>query len=138
MNIQGKMIFDEATRFYAVAIPLLGLWTQGETLEEGFFMADDGLKMLYPDISFSLYWINKSNGNFGVSSKDKKIVPIILKEARLASGLSLMEAATKLGFSNQNSIYAYERGTREPSIGKFQKLLDLYGISIDMQQTVAA
>lgn len=137
MNIQGKMTFDKATNLYAVALPLLGLWTQGKDLDEGLFMAEDGLKMLYPEISFSLQWTDKAKGIFFVSSTHKEIVAIILKEARLSSGLSLLEAAKKLGFSNQNSIYAYERGEREPSVTKFQEMLSIYGVSIEMHKEAA-
>ena len=137
MNIQGKMIFDKETHLYSVSVPLLGLWTQGENFEEGFLMAEDGLKMLYPDIAFELHWLEKEVGTFFVSSGDKKLVSIILKEARLASEMSLMEVAKKLGYKNQNSIYAYESGAREPSIGKFQELLSAYGVSIDMHKEVA-
>ena len=132
MNIQGKMVFDKETGLYAVALPLLGLWTQGADLEESFQMADDGLKMLYPDLSFDLHWTDKERGLFNVRSEDKKVIAIVLKEARLAAEMSLMEAAKQLGYKNQNSIYAYETGAREPSVSKFQKMLHVYGVSIDM------
>jgi DNA-binding XRE family transcriptional regulator len=132
MNIQGKMIFDETTKLYAVALPLLGLWTQGTDLDDGLLMAEDALKMLYPDVSFVLQWTDKETGVFYANTSDKKVVPIILKEGRLAADLSLMEAAKKLGYSNQNSIHAYERGAREPSISKFHQMLQVYGVSIYM------
>ena len=137
MNIQGKITFDEQSGLYAVSLALLGLWTQGKDMDEGFFMAGDGLKILYPEISFDLYWSDKPNGIFYASSTNREIVPIVLKEARLASGLSLLDAAKKLGYSNQNSIYAYERGEREPSVSKFQEMLGIYGISLDMQNRAA-
>jgi hypothetical protein len=132
MNIQGTMSFDKATNLYAVALPMLGIWTQGKDINEGFIMAKDALRMMYPELTFELYWENKTTGSFGVSTVDKAVVPIILKEARLASGMSLMEVAKRLGYSNQNSIYAYESGIREPSVSKFQELLGVYGISIEM------
>lgn len=137
MNIPGSVTFDDATNLYAVAIPLLGLWTQGEILDDGLFMAEDGLKMLHPDIKFTLSWASRDDGTFIVTSPDKRVIPIILKEARLTSKKSLMEVAKELGYSNQNSVYAYETGAREPSVSKFQQLLAVYGVAIEMQQRAA-
>ena len=54
----------------------------------------------------------------------------LIKELRLARGLSQVEVAEKLGLSRQ-SYMAVERGTRDLTLAEAEKLKDLYGISIE-------
>lgn len=52
----------------------------------------------------------------------------VLREARLACGLSQDRAARAIGVT-KNVVYNWERGHRRPRVAHLLRLADLYGIS---------
>lgn len=53
-----------------------------------------------------------------------------LKQARLESGMDVLEVAEKLGVSRQ-WLYMCEQGKRTPNVKRLKKLARMYGKSID-------
>ncbi len=53
-----------------------------------------------------------------------------LKELRQAARLTQLEVAMRLGVT-PGTVYAWERGTREPRGRQLQELAKLYGVSAD-------
>lgn len=53
-----------------------------------------------------------------------------LKAARINVGLSVREAAEKLGIT-EDTLYRYEKGLSSPKIGAALKMAELYGRTID-------
>ena len=53
-----------------------------------------------------------------------------LKEARIQSGISQLQAAQAAGVG-RTAICNYEAGIREPSLSVLKKLCDLYDVSAD-------
>ena len=61
---------------------------------------------------------------FEVSSTDlRSMISLLLQRRRQASGLSLAEAAKRLGVQSRNAYARYERGEALPTIEKFDRLL---------------
>lgn len=53
-----------------------------------------------------------------------------VKAARVNAGLSVKEAAEKLGIT-EDTLYRYENGSSSPKIGVAIKMAEVYGRSID-------
>ncbi len=54
-----------------------------------------------------------------------------LKRARISSRLRLEDVAKEVGVSSMSISY-WEQGKREPTISKFEKWLDVFGIKLVM------
>ena len=52
-----------------------------------------------------------------------------LRERRVASGLTQLEVATKLGYSSAQFISNWERGLSSPPVNKIAELTELYDFS---------
>jgi len=80
-------------------------------------------------------------GDFEVSSNDPRgLISLFLRRQRERSGLSLSEAATRLGAKSRNAYARYEQGISMPSL---EKLTELYqavapGKDIVLHQSVIA
>ena len=58
-----------------------------------------------------------------------------LKEIRKKKGYTLIAAATIAGITN-NTLSRYETGKREPKLEMWQKLADIYGVSVSYLQGI--
>lgn len=58
-----------------------------------------------------------------------------LKEVRKEKGYTLIAAATIAGIAN-NTLSQYETGKREPRLEMWQKLADIYGVSVPYLQGI--
>lgn len=112
-----------------VEIPLLDLMTQGEDPEDCLLMVVDAIESLDPTLKgkLSTKWADKKKSDFFLICEDPKIIGMLLQRQRIASGMTVKEAAKKLGFKSHNSISAYEQGEREPTISKLSQILSAYG-----------
>ena len=76
-----------------------------------------------PDFSVTVDLIGR--GQFEVSSEDlRSMISLLLRRQRNSSGLSLAEAAERLGVKSRNAYARYERGESLPTIEKLDQLLD--------------
>ncbi len=65
-----------------------------------------------------------SGGEFEVGSTDPKpLIILLLKRKRELSGLSLSQAAERLGASSRNAYARYEQGRSDPTVEKLNELL---------------
>ena len=65
-----------------------------------------------------------------------KVVDILrtglsLQAAREAAGLTRREVSERLGLSNQNAIYKWEKGLNLPTIDNLINLCDMYGVTVE-------
>jgi DNA-binding XRE family transcriptional regulator len=105
-------------------IPILDAMTQGHTRKEAFVIVGDLLETLVNRSGFSVTIHPGKHGDFEVSSNDPSgLISLLLRRQRERSGLSLSEAAERLGVKSRNAYARYERGTSMPSI---EKLAELY------------
>jgi len=122
MRFYGKVYKDG--KFWLADVPLLDAMTQGHTRKEAFVMVKDLLETLVNRPGFSVTVHPGKHGDFEVSTNDPRgLISLFLRRQRERSGLSLSEAAERLGAKSRNAYARYERGTSMPSL---EKLAELY------------
>lgn len=121
MRIGGRII--KSGGFWAVDVPLLDVATQGRTRAEAFLMIADAVEMLVRRKGFRLRIFPGRGGNFEIGSADEgALIALVLKRIRAKAGLSLAEAASRLGSQSPNSYARYEQGRSAPSVRKLSQL----------------
>jgi len=122
MRFYGKVYTDG--NFWLAEVPILEAMTQGRTRKEAFTMVEDLLETLANRPGFSVKVHPGKHGDFEVSSTDTRgMISLLLRRQRERSGLSLAEAAERLGAKSRNAYARYERGTSVPTLEKLNELL---------------
>ena len=122
MRFSGRVHEDGG--FWLAEVPVLDAMTQGRTREEALSMAEDLLESLANRPGFSVRVHPGKGDDFEVSSPDTRgLVSLLLRRQRERSGLSLAEAADRLGAKSRNAYARYERGTSTPTLEKLSELL---------------
>ena len=122
MRIYGK-VYKEG-KFWLAEIPILDAMTQGRTRNEAFMMVKDLLETLVDRPGFAITVYPGKHGDFEVSSSDTRIIiSLLLRRQRERSGLSLAQAAERLGAKSQSVYARYERGASVPTIERLSELL---------------
>jgi DNA-binding XRE family transcriptional regulator len=122
MRFYGKVYKDG--NFWLAEVPILEAMTQGRTRQEAFTMIEDLLETLANRPGFSVKVHPGTHDDFEVSSTDTRgMISLLLRRQRERSGLSLAEAAERLGAKSRNAYARYERGTSVPTLEKLNELL---------------
>ena len=122
MRLFGNVYEDG--KFWLVEVPLLDAMTQGHTKREALDMAKDLVESLANRPGFIAVVHPGAEGDFEVSSTDVRgMIGLVLRRQRERSGLSLAQAAQRLGVKSRNAYARYERGTSVPSVEKFSQLI---------------
>lgn len=122
MRFLGKVYKDG--KFWLADVPILEAMTQGHTRKEAYSMVEDLLETLANRPGFSVKVHPGKHGAFEVSSTDTRgMVSLLLRRQRERSGLSLADAAERLGSKSRNAYARYERGTSIPTVEKLDELL---------------
>jgi hypothetical protein len=122
MRFSGRTYRED--RVWLAEIPILEAMTQGRTRKEALEMVKDMIETMVGDEGFRADVFSGKGGDFEVGSDDPKpLVRILLQRKRELSGLSLAQAAERLGASSKNAYARYERGTSVPTVAKFLELL---------------
>ncbi len=122
MRLCGTVYKDG--KFWLAEIPLLDAMTQGHTRKEAFVMVADLLETLVDQPGFSAQIHPGRHGHFEISASDmRQLVSLLLRRQRERSGLSLAEAAQRLGAKSRNAYARYERGDSLPTLEKLDDLL---------------
>jgi DNA-binding XRE family transcriptional regulator len=122
MRLHGKVYADG--KFWLAEVPILDAMTQGRTPTEALAMVKDLLETLVNRPGFTVQVHAGQQGEFEVSSADmRSLIGLLLRRQRERSGLSLADAAERLGAKSRNAYARYERGTSVPSVEKLSKLL---------------
>ncbi|MBC7532996.1 MAG: helix-turn-helix transcriptional regulator [Oligoflexus sp.] len=104
------------------------LMTQGSSKNDALSMLSDAVQSLYPNFNHQVTWINEKEGLAAVESESiAEALGIMIERNRNDSDLTLNEFANLVGSRNHNSIYAYERATREASFTKIEELMKALG-----------
>jgi hypothetical protein len=122
---EGKVVAPaRGERFWEVKIPQLGVFTQGKSESDAYAMAADALETLIDEKSFRVNVVPTSGGRFLVRATDSR--PLIarwLYRLRVDSGLSLREAAARMGASSSEAWARYESGRASPTMDKLSELV---------------
>lgn len=122
MRFEGRVKKDG--RFWLVEIPAFDAVTQGRTKREAFAMAKDLLETL-ADTRGLVVTVHPVGGeSFEVgANRVGVLLALLLRRQREAQGLTLAQAAERLGQRSRNAYARYEQGKAMPSIEKLEQLL---------------
>ena len=122
MRFQGTVYRDEG--FWLAEVPIFEAMTQGRTRREALEMIRDWFRVMVDRKGFSVDVHLGARGEFEISSSDlREMIRFLLQRQRQQSGLSLADAAERLGAKSRNSYARYERGESLPTIEKLDQLL---------------
>lgn len=122
MRISG--IVTKEGKHWLVELPLLDAMTQGTTRKDAYAMAVDLVESLVAQPGFTATAYAGKHGEFELGASDPgALLGLVLKRQREASGLSLAEAAKRLGAKSRNAYARYEQGRSVPTVDKLNELL---------------
>ena len=134
MRFAGSVHRDGTFRL--AVIPTLDVMTQGYARKEAFEMIADLVETLADKHGFSVIVQPGKSGTFEVSSSDTRTtVGLLLQRQREPSGLSLAQAAKRLGVSSRNAYARYEQGASVPTVEKLNGLLHTVAPNKDFVST---
>jgi DNA-binding XRE family transcriptional regulator len=111
-------------KHWAIEVPILGVVTQGRTRKEAFEMIADAITSLANDRKLVVDVHPGTGDAFTVGAKNSAaLAAFLVRRVREKEGLSLADAAKRLGASSRNAYARYERGTSVPSLKKFAELI---------------
>lgn len=120
-------------RFWLVEIPLLDYMTQGFSKKEAYKMAADIVVSGVHHRGFSIEVIPYGKDQFFVKANNSALLLAhMLRRLRQKHGLSVRDAAKKLGSTSPNAYAAYEQGRASPSIEKLEQLLKAVDEKLDI------
>jgi hypothetical protein len=121
MRFAGKVF--RSGSYWAIEVPILGVFTQGRTKKEAFEMIADALEALVNRPDFKVEVFVGPADHFEVGASDQAaLTALLLRRERLKSGLSLAQVASRLGSKSLNSYARYEQGRATPSVQKLSQL----------------
>ena len=122
MRFCGRIYKDGS--YWLAEIPTLEYITQGRTKKEALEMVGDLVETMVDKKDFAAQVYATRGDRFEVCSENvKALVALLLQRKRELSGLSLAEAAERLGISSRNAYARYEQGKAAPTMEKLCQLL---------------
>jgi hypothetical protein len=123
MRFEGRVTRDG--KFWLVEIPAFDALTQGRTRREALEMAGDLLEVMAnkPGFKVTVYPAHRG-GVFEVGANDIRVfLALLLRRQRERRGLTLAEAAARMGQRSRNAYARYEQGNAMPTVEKLDQLL---------------
>lgn len=122
MRIRGRVF--KAGAWWAIEVPVLDVFTQGRTKREACEMLKDAIEELAGRDGFKVQVFAGRSETIEVSaSDDAALAAFFLRRYREIHGVSLAEAAKRLGSTSKNAYARYERGTTVPTLDKMAALV---------------
>ena len=123
MRFLGRIKKDG--RFWLVEVPAFDAVTQGRTKREAFEMAKDLIETMADARTFKVTVYPSGRGeSFEVGANDTGVLlALLLRRQRERQGLTLAEAAKRLGQRSRNAYARYEQGKAMPTVEKLEQLL---------------
>ena len=122
MRFSGRIYKDKS--HWLAEVPLFEAMTQGHSRREALEMIEDWFVSMVNRPGFQIDVVPTGQNEFEVSSNDlKTMISLLLRRRRQESGLSLADAAERLGARSRNAYARYERGDSVPTIEKLDQLL---------------
>ncbi len=121
MRFAGQVNKDG--RYWPISVPILGVYTQGRSLKDAYFMIAAAIESLVYLDGFKIIVHPGENGHFEIEASDTAaLIAFMLKQERLSSGLSLLQVAERLGMKSHNAYARYEQGRSVPTVAKLAEL----------------
>jgi len=122
MRFSGRVWKDGS--HWLAEVPLFDAVTQGRSRREALEMIEDWFVSMVNRPGFAVEAMPTGKEQFEVTSDDlKSMISLLLQRQRQESGLSLADAAKRLGARSRNAYARYERGDSVPTIEKLDQLL---------------
>jgi len=111
-------------RFWLIEVPAFDAMTQGRTKHEAMEMVKDLIETManVDDFEVTVYPRSKHRVEIG-ANRTAVLVALLLRRQRERQGLSLAQAAERLGQRSRNAYARYEQGKVVPTIEKLEELL---------------
>jgi predicted RNase H-like HicB family nuclease len=122
MRFQGRVFKDG--RHWLAEVAVFDALTQGRTRADALNMMSDWFETMLGAAAGSIRTIAASRTDFEVLAGDAAaMISLLLRRQRQKSGLSLADAATRLGAKSRNAYARYEQGRTVPTVAKLDELL---------------
>lgn len=122
MRFEGRI--QKNGRLWLVEIPAFDAVTQGRTKREAFAMAEDLIETMADTKGFRVTAYPSGGANFEIeANRVGTLIALLLRRQRERHGLTLGEAAERLGQRSRNAYARYEQGKAMPSVEKLEQLL---------------
>ncbi len=122
MRFEGRIKKDG--KFWLVEISAFDAETQGRTKREAFEMVEDLIETMASEKGFRVKAYPSTGEVFEIeANRTGTLVALLLRRQRERQGLTLAQAAERLGQSSPNAYARYEQGRAMPSVEKLEQLL---------------
>jgi Helix-turn-helix len=122
MRFQGNVRKDG--KFWLAEVPVFDAITQGRSRAEALEMIADWFVSMVNQRRFRVEVHAVGRTAFEIGSPDARaMITLLLRRQRQQSGLSLAQAAQRLGAKSRNAYARYERGESVPTVEKLDQLL---------------
>ena len=122
MRFDGRVF--RAGKHWAIKVPILGVASQGRTKKDAYAMIADAIESLVNRATFRIVVHPGKGQYFEIGASDEAaLTAFLLRRTRLRAGLTLAEAAKRLGAKSLNAYARYEQGRAVPTVVKLSKLL---------------
>jgi predicted RNase H-like HicB family nuclease len=123
MRFPGRVRKDG--RFWLVEIPAFDASTQGHTKREALAMAEDLIETMAGVKGFHATAYPTGGETFEIgANRIGVLLALLLRRQRERQGLTLAEAAARLGQRSKNAYARYEQGRARPTVEKLEQLLE--------------
>jgi hypothetical protein len=122
MRFEGRI--KKSGKFWLAEVPAFDATTQGRTKREAYEMAKDLIETMANVSDFKVMVFPTGKATFEVGANSIGVlVALLLRRQRERQGLTLAEAAERLGQRSRNAYARYEQGRAVPTIEKLEQLL---------------
>ncbi len=122
MRFPGRITKDRGV--WLVEVPAFDALTQGRTKREAFTMAGDLIETMAGTRGFRVTVHPTGRESFEISAnRIDVLLALLLRRQRERQGLTLAEAAARLGQRSKNAYARYEQGKTMPTVEKLEELL---------------
>ena len=122
MRFPGRV--EKDGRFWLAEIPAFDAHTQGHTKREALAMAKDLIETMAGVSGFRVTVHPTGGTAFEIeANRIGVLLALLLRRQRERQGLTLAEAAERLGQSSRNAYARYEQGKAMPTVEKLEQLL---------------
>lgn len=123
MRLPGRVF--KSGRYWAIEVPVLGIYTQGKTKKDAYGMIGDAIESLVNRRKFRLKIYPGRGDYFEIGADDQAAwVSFLLHRIRIRRRLTLAEVSARLGSKSPNTYARYEQGVSVPTVEKFSQLLN--------------
>ena len=108
MRLEGKIC--KQGKYWAVDVPIIGVFTQGHTKKEAFEMVADAIESVINKKSFKVKVYPGHDDYFEIGTDDQRtLIAYLLRWQRAKSGLTLIEVSRRMGMKSHNAYARYEQ-----------------------------